>query len=75
MTQNTSFDFTAAEVLEALTQAINQEFRYTGYKPSGEAISVTQLPEGGLRVEWGEKPEATDDVPYMPAPTPAAPEA
>lgn len=70
MIQKTAFEFTQEEVLGAFTDAINKEYRYRGYKPDGEALAIEQLPNGGWRVTWGDKPEVEETVEL--APTTAA---
>jgi hypothetical protein len=69
MTQNTSFELTREEVLEALTQAINREYRYSGYMQPGQALSCEWATDGSvMRVQWGRDPEL-DRI--KPAPVPA----
>jgi hypothetical protein len=73
MTINVTINLTREEVLEAVTGKIREEYRYTRYPISpGEALHIEESKDGYF-VEWGEKAEAQDDVPFAAAKTEPAP--
>jgi hypothetical protein len=68
---NITVNLTREEVLAAITEKIREGSRYTRWPVHpGEALHLEEAKDGYF-VEWGEKPEAQDDVPFA---APAKPE-